>query len=404
MNVIVSNNAIDYQGFIKVNKVEEVMSITGKIDCLIIHKSNESDDDVVKFLTELKDSVGKMIYIREFDSCNKAIQMIVVGSGGRYFDDEFFLESATELSNLVNNLEEVTEIAKLGGVNVIGDFFNRYLSNGSSNFNKEYLLVVKEAVANMIADYKAMDLELLQLSETATEIFANSANLISKIEEEKEKLQDIVLSLKESKDSIIPQTSSGPNILFFPQVSYLKEKNIIRVKEIGNFQFLTSLMIGMKLYLEKVKYTRPKLVFIYPVGEQYEDLYKEFPWVTQRNSSTMEGYYNSIVFTNFPNREVLNRLLDDTDYDIYIIVDRLKSSSSHVLNSRGPSIKYAVSSSSFVNRLGLKLLSCFLHKDVDGSLYTIRYDNNYPNEVEQRERYYLREYSDFYERLYNVRR
>ena len=44
MNVIVSNNAIEYTGFLKVNKLENVLGVTGKIDCLVYHKSNETSE------------------------------------------------------------------------------------------------------------------------------------------------------------------------------------------------------------------------------------------------------------------------------------------------------------------------------------------------------------------------
>lgn len=409
MNVVVSNNAKEYTGFIKVSKVQDLVSLKGKIDVLVLHKSNEPDDIVIQTLTSLKDSIGKMIYIREPDSCNKAIQMIVVGSGGNYFDDEFFLESGEDLKNLIDNLGEVYAIAELAGVNVVGEFFNRYLSEGNSNFTKEYLIMVKSAVSNMIQTYKEKDLELLQLSETATEIFANSATLIAKGEEERRNLQRAVLDLKESKEfqtiRAASNVSRAPSVLFFPKVSYPKSKDIIRIKEIGNFPYLTSFMLGFRRYLDQIKNVQTKLIFIYPVGEMYEEIYKDFQWVTQESSTTMSVYYNDVVCTNFPIGEVVTRLLDDKDRSTFIVVDRLKSSKDHILNCREVCpVRYAVSSRKYSEDYRLKNINCFFQKEVTGSLFSITNSENYPEEFEQRERFYIKNYASSYELLYSIKR
>ena len=161
MNIVVTTNKIDYSGFIKVKSLKEVEAIVGTIDYLVYHKSNESKDDIVDLLSRIKDRARVLVYIRNRSKAEQAIQIIVVGSGGRYFDDEFFMESSEELNGLIKNFTTVTDIVELGGVNVLTDFFTRYLNGGSADFNKSYLSVVKEAVKGMIADYKEKDLQLL---------------------------------------------------------------------------------------------------------------------------------------------------------------------------------------------------------------------------------------------------
>lgn len=409
MNVIVTNNSIDYSsGFMKVNSLKEAYSVVGNIDFLVYHKSNESEDSKAEYLTKLKGKVHTFVYIRSKDCLDKTVQMLIVGSGGKYFDDEFFLENASELSRLIKNLDEVTAIAELGGVNVLSDFFNRYLKNGSASFSSGYLSVVKEAVSNMIAEYKQKDLELVQLSETATDLFSNSLELVSKIDTERESLKQIVTNLEVAREQgqldtvVFPTASTG--VFYFPQVSYLKEKNIVRIKEVGNFAYLTSFMLGFRLYLERIKYVRPKLVFIMPQGNLYETLYKDYKWVTQSTIKTMGNYFNPVVFTNYPNREVLVKLLDDSDYDTFIIVDRVKNSEKHILNSKGGAIRYAVPSESILERVKLKSISCFCNSNVKNTLFSVQTDTQYPAEQDQRERFYLREYSQAYESLYNIRR
>ena len=406
MNIVVTTNKIDYSGFIKVKSLKEVEAIVGTIDYLVYHKSNESKDDIVDLLSRIKDRARVLVYIRNRSKAEQAIQIIVVGSGGRYFDDEFFMESSEELNGLIKNFTTVTDIVELGGVNVLTDFFTRYLNGGSADFNKSYLSVVKEAVKGMIADYKEKDLQLLQLSETATEIFARSSEIISGIEGEREKLQDMLTKAQQEHQSSKASSFMGiPSVLFFPQVSYPKEKMIIRIKDIGGCIFLTSFMMGFRLYLERIKNVRPKLIFVESVGSQYETKYSEYKWVTQRTSKSMGNYYNPVVFVNYPIKDVLNRLLDDTDYDTFIVIDKLRNTKNHILNSKGPSVKYAISGSSIVDKFKLKKIDCFttIHV-VAGTMVTIPIYAEYPSDSAQRERLYLRSCSQFYDSLYTSKR
>lgn len=406
MNIVVTTNKIEYSGFIKVKSLKEVEAVVGNIDYLVYHKSDETRDEIVELLSKLKDVARVLVYIRDKSMAEQAIQIVVVGSGGRYFDDEFFMESSEELNSLIKNFDTVTDIVELGGVNVLSDFFTRYLNGGSSDFNKSYLKVVKEAVKGMIADYKEKDLQLLQLSETATEIFAHSSEIISGIEGERERLQEMLTKAQAEHQSSKATSFMGvPSVLFFPRVSYPKEKMIIRIKDIGGCIFLTSFMMGFRLYLERIKNVRPKLIFVESVGNQYETKYKEYKWITQKTYRSMGNYYNSVVFTNYPVRDVLNRLLDDTDYDTFIVVDKLRNSKEHILNSKGPVVKYAVSGASIIEKFKLKKLECFttIHA-IKGTLFTLPVFPEYPNDSAQRERMYLRTCSQYFDTLYSTKR
>lgn len=405
MKIVVTNNTIEYEGFLKLKTLEEAVKTLGNIEALVYHKSNETVEKKVEYLTQLKGRVDSFVYIRSKDSFEQAIQMIIVGSGGRYFDDEFFLESGTELNNLINNLSEVTQLAELGGVGVMSDFFSKYLNKGSTGFNKAYLQIVKSAVSGMLADYKQKDAELLQMSETATELFSNSMAILSGVEEEKTKLQEAVKSLEEARDKGLLMSSApvANSVYFFPRVSYLKEKSIIRIKEIGVVPYLTSFALGFRLYLERLKFQRAKLVFLYPVGEQYEQQFKNFVWITQQNNKTMRSFYSDIVFVNYPSKEVITRLLDDDKHDVIIVVDRMKLGSDHLLNSKGV-VKYAVSGNSVIKNFNLKARDCFSPAIITGGMFQLKYEPRYKPEADQRERYYLKEYSSCYDSMYQVKK
>lgn len=408
MNIVVSNSSkLDCVGFLKLDSLQKVVETRGVIDFLVYNKSGEDTEDIVIYLNEVKDRVGKIIYVCNEKDTDPVVKMLVIGMGGNYFDDEFFLEVPSELSNLVNSLEEVTEIAEMGGVSVLSDFLNRYLKNGSTSFTQRYLVSVKEAVQSLMEEYNKKNVELLEMSETATELFSNTTEVLTGMRKEYGELQKSILKLEKEikKDSTVLQVPSNPSrspyMLFFPQVSYMKNKKIIRVKEIGSVRYLFSFMLGFRLYLENVMNVRPKLLVIESIGDVRESHYSEWNWVTKNTAKEKRLYYDNIVFTNYPNKEVLFNMLEDDDYDTFIVLDRSFGSKNHVLNSKG-SLFFAVSGNSYVSDYKLNVHNCFTScGGVTGVLFDIPCWNDYPSEKSFRERRYMNDMGSYYSMLSN---
>lgn len=409
MNVIVTDSSIEYTDFLKVGMLKDAESIVGTIDFFVYHKSSEDVQERLKYLSKIHEKAKNMIYIRKEEYVEKDVQIMITGYGGKYFDDEFFLESKDELIRLVSSLDDVTALVELGGVDVLTDFFDRYLNGSSSGFNKNYLSVVKEAVNTLLNDYNQKNMDIIELSETATEIFTSSANIVSKVEEEQTKLKSLVDKLQSSKESLTAMDKSipkVPSVIFFPRIQYLKERSILRIKDIGWCPYLVSFTLGLSGYLEKIKNLSPKLVVILPVGSVYETRYKDFTWITSSNSNVMSSYSAGIVFTNNPTRDIVFRLLDDSKYNVFIILDMLKISKEHILNCKGSSVKYAVTGNGMLSKYSISAVNSFSSIiSVKGSMFTIPFFIEYPDEPEQRERMYLRNCTQHYETLYkDVRR
>lgn len=403
MNIVVTKNKVTYsRGFMKLASLEEACEVVGTIDVLVYNNSDESSDKRIECLGVLKDKAKMLVYICSEVNTDLAVKMMVIGSEGKYFDDEFFLESDSELENLINSLDEVTAIANLGGISVLSEFFQRYLKNGSSNFNPNYLMVVKEAVNSLIEEYNQKNLEIIQMSETATDIFSNTSALLLSMRKEQENMQDVLkrMSNKIKEPQVVPSRGPRSSVLFYPRINYPKSKSIIRVKEIGSFRFFVSFMLSFRKYLEAVKNLRPKLIFALPVGELYEKRYSDFNWVTVSNSKAMVNYYNSVVFTNCPSKEVIEKLLDDRDYDTFIVADMLVFDNDHILNCKGGSVKYAVSGLSCIEKFNLQKKDCIMSMiQVNGVLGVVPMSPEYPKDVSSRERFYMSELSAVYENL-----
>ena len=78
MNIIVTSNNVNYNGFLKVSSLKEVSEVVGKIEYFVYHKSCESQEQKVDLLSKIKGRVDTMIYIRSKDKVENAVRMIVV--------------------------------------------------------------------------------------------------------------------------------------------------------------------------------------------------------------------------------------------------------------------------------------------------------------------------------------
>ena len=165
MNVLVSDTSKKYENWVVVRTLLDVVKLRGTVENLVFHKSSETVDDKIKYLTSIsKKYVScKIVYVCESSKADKAIRMLVTGGlDGKYIDDEFYLEDDNELDNLLSDLPMIVESSELASSNVLQDFFNRYMANGDVPISKGYLRAVKQAAVEMTESYHAKSLELIQ--------------------------------------------------------------------------------------------------------------------------------------------------------------------------------------------------------------------------------------------------
>ena len=409
MNVIVSNGR-RYNGWTVVNKLQDLTVMVGEINFLVYHKSLESAEDCVKYLSLIMQSHPETIvlYVRDKDSVVQAVRILVEGSGGRYIDDEFFLEDEVQLNQLISQWQGMISLTEMSGVGVISDFIHRYMQTGGKGITPGYLQVVKNAAESMAIAYKDKSLEVLQLCESAADLFKGSVDLIQNIQEEQSNLERVVSELKgklQSGDTANLPIPVAPQVGYFPRVTYMKSKvSIIRVKDLGRSPYLTSFILGFRNYLQYVKKVRPKLVIIEPLGEMLPKVYNKYPWVTQQTKNNMASYSGNVVFTNCPLKDVMDRLLSDPNYDTVIVLDRLLITSQHLLNCAGEEPLYCIKGESAVKELKINVRRCFsVITEVSGSMFTIPIFMEYPKDVDMRERKYLSECHLFYDMMHKVK-
>jgi len=405
MNVLVSDVSNTYTNWVVLRSLKDVMSIVGNIEYIVYHKSKETSNEKIRYLNDIFNNRTncKIIYLSSKDNVDNAVKMLITGGfNGKYVDDEFFLESEDELNNLISDLSVITSASELSSVSVLNDFFNRYI-NGSQGISKGYLQVVKAAAIKMTEEYNAKNLEILEMSESAAEIFTSSVDIISNMKESQLSLEESLRELRSKiydVDSSSVRKDTGSSIIYYPRVTYMKSRVFIKIKDIGRCPYLISFILGFREYLEKIKNIRPKLIVIESIGKMQEEIYSKYNWVTTGNKNDIRNYLGNVVFTNNPTSMVIDKLLDDSDFDTFIVLDRTNNYKEHILNSRGNDA-YALSGVGLVKKLKLPISRCiFSSVEVDKSLFYIPYFSDYPSRDDQRINRYLKDCSIQYEMLY----
>ncbi len=408
MNVLVSDTTNSYSDWVVVRNLSDVNEIVGNIDYLVYHKSKESPEGKIKVLSKIgRDRTDcKIIYVCCKEKVDNAIKMLVTGGlNGKYVDDEFFLESEQELNNMVSDLHNIVTSTELSCSSVLNDFFNRYLSEGAEGVSKGYLKVVKNAALEMSESYYEKNKEILEMSESAAEIFSSSVDIISQMREQTSSLEKDLRTLRDKNNMLdafsMNNSSVNSSILYYPKVKYMKSKLIFRFKDLGRTPFLVSFLLGFREFLDRIKSVRPKMIVIEGNGKLLEDRYKDYNWVTNTNKTDNRHFYNNIVFTNCPTSMVLSKLLDDNSYDTFIILDRTINYKENVLDCKGTNL-FVVNGKSQIDENKLQKNNCISSiKYIEGVLVNIPYFEDYPDRDDQRINLYLKECASVYETIYS---
>lgn len=417
MDVIITKNDVDYgKSFVKLPSLKLLLekgSAYGRINCLVYNNSTDKPTDVFRYCDKLSSKVTNFIYIHN-GKPNLKIKMGIQGIGGSDYSAEYALKSEEALKQFLNNRNKLNSLVSLGGVDVLNNFLESQLSNTSEGkIAKGYLMVVKNAVNTLVDQYNEKSELQVQMSEQAVEMFSDVRSTLDKMSLEVDNLQNQLLALeKESKNKFtapiiekpVPTFKSGSGIVsFFPVVDLMKDLEIFRLKEIGSGMYFSNFIGGMQNHFNNVLHLRTKLIIIFPVGAFYEKQFSNYPWVTTKNYTNRENFFNPIVCTNHPSRDVINKLVEDLSYDTFIIADRTKSSEKCIVNAKCKTV--FVSSSETLNKqLNLNNnQTIYINKDVDGMLGKIPKIQGYSTfDKEEQLRAYINVCNEIYRKIYNT--
>ena len=201
MIVIVSSKDLglveDYD-ILVVGSLLEATKVVGTISDLIYYESNEDTNEFAANLSVLKGKgVGSLWYVHEESTKDDLVEMAIIGSGGTYISDEFFLEDVDLVKSLVSSKDENGELVALGGMGVLNDFLSRYLVGGDdSPIPANYLKVLNNAVNQISEGYSEKSKQLVVLSEKATSVIEDTSIGLRNIQDERANLAKLLEDIK----------------------------------------------------------------------------------------------------------------------------------------------------------------------------------------------------------------
>lgn len=403
MKVIISKKDPHFNGYIHLKRLEDLKEVKGNIEYLILGNLESVDTGVLASLTSfcMANKPENLIYISSKDNTNLNLKTCIIGLGGKYYDEDFFLENQNDLETLLEDKEEINTLMTLPGEGILRDFKKRFEEGRLNNPTPQYLKVVFNALGDVTEEYSNKKNEIEAISQETISIFKD----ISKITEASSKELD---SLKEQLNSLIEKVESNEysqpaqvsyqGVVYFPRIQAREgTKKILKIKDVGGTRYLFSFLLGFVKFMYEVKYLKPKLIFIDHVSELNNILYKDYTFIT-KDSYQRTDLFNkkNIIFTSHPTINVMNLLLSEDVKDIFIVVDRTSTFKEHLL--KGGEVLFAANSSNVLGKLGIRKEDR-ISKEGTGSFIELKEIEGYSDDVVMRERQYLNKFKEEYEKL-----
>ena len=419
MKILVALNDKSYEGWVKYKSLKDAVDAKGYVDIVVYSSGDEDELTCIGALNELKEIYphATFVYLRSPERVVPTIKAAITGIGGRYCGEEkYFLQNSKSLNDMVAKLDDLTAVLELENLKIVQDYLEAS-AKGTKPIGGFKLRLANTSLKQITEDYKKSLLEASKNAAAVNDIFKKAQSVNTDLQGKTEELNTIINDLTEQvHNGQLFNRYENSGIGIFPDIDYKKRKAMIRVKEIGNVPYTVSAMLGLREYIAYLRYKDTRLIVIVPIGGIYETQYKKF---VQDNSKTAlwvdESNYNSIntvlsdkdiIFTNYPTKKVLTRLIEEEAYKVFIVLDKLKIKSSHILgstNKNNMEVIYALNSERMKDTYNLgrsKFFACG-HR-VTGSLTTIYAAETYPPEPENRRQLYLSTYSGLYNTLYTM--
>lgn len=364
MDIIISTslNEDDFRNFHVVSSFEEFLKVADNFNLprtnVIIHSCKEDDFGAGKAIAELnKKGVKRFIGINK--DISATMQMLITGTRGSSFKDEFYLEDEEELTALIEELDEYEqekekELPAAHSIDILKDFIEKFVNNDEKLKAPIYLDTVNQAVTTLEEVNAKQALKLTSMGESAVSVFERVSCTFKQMDENRKILEKQLDELSNA-NSTVSRPILGNSIYSFTSYKHMGSTRVLLVKEYSPCRYLTTFMLA---YCNHVHYSlnkRVKLVFVHQKAENISSLYRGIgdscASITQETSGIATLYDSEIVATNSPKREVMRDLLGKA-VDLVIVVDRLYGSND-IVSGRSITKLNAVSGNSDIARYKL---------------------------------------------------
>ena len=415
MNVIVSCD-IDktaFDNFIVVDSFSAIKKLgTPCIETLIIHHFKEKVFDVGIFINECKDSgIKRFIYISE--NPDETIKMCLKGLNSYVYTTEDYLEDEEELKFLIDDIiqdenKNSTALSNVEqNVNILEEFIDGFKRKDPKIGAPIYLNRAQEAVNELSVVTQKQELQLTTMGEESRKIFSQARTIIEQLILQNKEREAQILEVQQNANTTAARVPMSSSVSIYSPYSHFSAVPVLLFREYSPCRYLTSFVMAYEHYLHYQLNKRVKLIICHSKDAQISKKYtgNDFVAITDVSYKTTSLYDNEKIAINVPKKDLLKKLIDVSNIDIVIVVDRLYGNTPIIKGKHITTIN-AISGSSDVERFGLSNafadtiipVSEFKYK---GKLpfVTLKTIQDFPPEIDTRYAAYTLYYKEIFSKL-----
>ena len=316
------------------------------VEAVVINDTEEKAPEAITALKDPRLQDAQLIYIN--DEPDTALAMAITGLNGTIYTDSYYLESPDLLEGILAAGTDLVLADDVSGDKNILLAFHESVRDGKTLPNAT-LEIVAQSSSNVVAAYERSEEERREQAEVSVGILSDMNDSLATLKEHARRSEVTLRAARARLQSAHTSGNGGPRITNFPPVDYQGSKPIYRVKDLGHMKYLTSFMLGLRVYLQDRLNMRPRLIFIESPSEVNHTHYREFTWVDDSMSDGDPALHAPVVFTSKPTAALLlDKLIKDNRYNAVICVDRTVHSYSHMVTGSASLTVYAANGLSSV--------------------------------------------------------
>lgn len=412
MRLVITISGNNYgQDTIVCTTIDDALTKIDAVDVLIYNYAFDEDKVGLEKIKKLFESVEKIYYVRNQAMVNYRIKLFVEGLGGKIIQEEIYMNGKAQLDLL---FDPMLPLSVDTSSDTVTDFSKR-MTDGESITWAQGELVVN--ASNELLRRKQMSEESeMQICQASMGIINELLNRTENTRTAQDALKTELQNQQDQINSIIGESEITDGVYLYddtgagevpPVAKFFNKRmtNILLIRDLDRCNYLTSYVIGLAYYIENVLKLTTRVVFIENAGVFAQRKYKNYSWITSESREKLPALNKEkLLFTDYPDKNVIKTLVENPDYRITIFVDRTNYNTKHMLSIKGAKvIFYGVQSKTTMKSLKLNPEFCITsnpHLNCENG-YFISYSEEYEKTSDDidRKHFYIHEYEKDYNKI-----
>lgn len=394
MILVVTNLPEDYgEDILTCSTIKESLEKKEVADRIIYNRAIDENEASVSEIRELFTGMHEIIFVRNVNTMNYDIKLFVEGLGGKVFTEETYMTSRATLDMLFDDSIITTEVATLDNTGTISEFSQKL--NDGSDITRAYGDLVVACTEQVVERNKVLEESERQIALSSVKMIGQLLDRVEDVKKEQKGIKGILEKKNEQIQDVMEGATITDGVYLYDdtgagepysEVQYRNRNiNVMLVKDVDRCKYLLSFIGGLQRYISSVMKIKCRVLVVENAGvlaqEKYQgNFHDDYAWINAENVERMDKLSNkSVIFTDCIRTRVFKKLLEDTNFEITVILDRTNYSKKHILATAYPkAIYYAVQSNSSKKVVKAERDKCITSdKSVDAK-YMIDYDEEYP--------------------------